>query len=399
MMNFKLIGCVLLIIGTCIGAGMLALPLATASLGFLGASIMFVVCWLIMMLGGFLILEVNLWFKSNSHLVSMAKATLGPFGQLITWLTFLLLFYSLLSAYISGGSDLFRYVLQLASIKISPFLAATLFTLLFGLVVLFGIRSVDIVNRGLMTVKMLAYVSVVLLLTPFVSPNYLLESNVKELTSLAALTVTITSFGFSSIIPSLRAYFAGDVIQLKRAIFLGSFLPLLCYLAWSMVVMGVIPLQGESGLLAIFKSPNSTSDLAATLTSVTENGGIQFAIRLFTSICVVTSFLGVSIGLVDFLADGLSLEKKGISNLLVHGLAFLPPFLIAIIYPNAFIQALEYAGIYCIVLLVLLPALMAYRGRYIQKREGPFKVPGGKITLIIIMLFSIITIIRYLRSY
>lgn len=397
-MNFKLVGCILLIIGTCIGAGMLALPLATASLGFFGATIMFIGCWFIMMLGGYLILEVNLWFKANSHLVSMAKATLGPWGQVITWVTYLLLFYSLLSAYIAGGSDLFRYVLELGGLSLSPFVSATLFTLLFGLIVLLGIRSVDIVNRGLMTVKLLAYFCVVLLLTRYIQPDYLFRSDIKQLSSLGALTVTITSFGFSNVIPSLRAYFAGDVAQLKRAIFFGSFIPLLCYLAWVAVVMGVIPLDGDTGLLAIKQSENSTSDLAVTLTQVAQNGGIQFAIRLFTSICVVTSFLGVSIALVDFLADGLRIEKQSTSGILVYVLAFVPPYIIALLYPHAFIQALEYAGIYCLILLILLPALMAWRGRYVKRLTGTYQLMGGKPMLIMLILFASIMIVRSLIS-
>lgn len=395
-MNFKLIGCVLLIIGTCIGAGMLALPLATASLGFFGAAAMLVFCWLVMMLGGYLILEVNLWGKSNNNLVSMAKSTLGPWGQLVTWLTYLLLFYSLLSAYIAGGSDLFRHVVGLMGLPLSSVTAATLFTALFGFIVLFGIRSVDIVNRGLMTVKLLAYFCVVLMLTPFISHDYLVQANFKQLTSLPALTVTITSFGFANIVPSLRIYFASDLGQLKKAIFWGSFLPLLCYLAWCAVAMGVL---GEQGLTNIMQAENTTSALSSSLTDVAHNGAIQFAIRLFTSICVVTSFLGVAISLVDFLADGLRVEKKGAMNVFLHVLAFLPPYVIALLYPNIFIQALEYAGVYCLILLVLLPALMAWRGRYVRHLKGPYQVAGGKVTLIALILFAVVMIIRYLMSY
>src|SRR5438552_1817543 len=106
-MNFKFVGGVLLIVGTCIGAGMLALPIATAELGFIGSCILLVVCWLVMTYGALLLLEVNLWMPQNSNLISMAKATIGPSGQIISWVTYLLLLYSLLCAYIAGGSDLF----------------------------------------------------------------------------------------------------------------------------------------------------------------------------------------------------------------------------------------------------------------------------------------------------
>ena len=39
-MNFKLFGSILLVIGTSIGAGMLALPIATAQLGFTGSLVL-----------------------------------------------------------------------------------------------------------------------------------------------------------------------------------------------------------------------------------------------------------------------------------------------------------------------------------------------------------------------
>ena len=76
-MNIKQFGGILLITGNAIGGGMLALPLATAQVGFLDSSLFLIVCWGIMLAGGLLILEINLWFPPNSHLISMARATLG----------------------------------------------------------------------------------------------------------------------------------------------------------------------------------------------------------------------------------------------------------------------------------------------------------------------------------
>ncbi len=85
-MNHKLFGGILLIIGTSIGGGMLALPIATAQLGVINALIFLVICWAMMTAAALLILEVNLWHNINSNLISMAKTTLGKFGQIIAWL-------------------------------------------------------------------------------------------------------------------------------------------------------------------------------------------------------------------------------------------------------------------------------------------------------------------------
>jgi len=310
-MDFKLLGSILLVVGTSIGAGMLALPMATAELGFMGSLILLFGCWMVMAAGAFLLLEVNLWAPLNSNLNTMARMTIGPIGQMISWITFLLLLYSLLCAYIGGGSDLFHNLLERVGITIPMWLASIIFTVVFGSIVYFGIRSVDYVNRGLMFAKFGAYILLVLLLMPLISSTKLAAGSISHITSITAITVTITSFGYGTIVPSLRIYFAGDVRGLKKAILIGSLIPLLCYVAWDLVIMGIIPLSGEHGLMNILQSNNSTSDLVNTLDVAASSHSATFFVELFTSICVLTSFLGVSLCLTDFWADALQLEKKG----------------------------------------------------------------------------------------
>lgn len=395
-MDFKLLGSILLIIGTSIGAGMLALPIATAELGFLGALLLLIGCWIVMTAGAFLLLEINLWLPQNNNLISMAGATIGPVGQIISWLTYLLLLYSLLCAYIAGGSDLFHHLLLTQHINISLSLAAIIFTLLFGCVVYLGMRSVDYLNRGLMIVKMGSYLLLVAFLIPFVSIDNLATSHLSRLTSSTALTVTITSFGFAIIIPSLRIYLEGDIKKLKKAILIGSAIPLFCYIAWDIAIMGVIPLAGDHSLLSILQSNNSTSDLVVTLTTLAANPWVKFFAKLFTSICVLTSFLSVALCLTDFLADGLQVEKRGRSGLFIQILTFLPPLAIVVFFPDVFIKALEYAGIYAVILLILLPALMAWRGRYYRKLSGQFSLFGGRVALILLLIFGVFVIAKSL---
>jgi tyrosine-specific transport protein len=78
---------------------------------------------------------------------------------------------------------------------------------------------------------------------------------------------------------------------------------------------------------------------------------------------MVTSFLGVSLSVVDFLADGFRLEKQGIEKFYLTLLTFLPPLVIAVLYPNAFQVGLSYAGIFLTILIVLLPVLLVRNGR------------------------------------
>ncbi|HSW69559.1 MAG TPA: aromatic amino acid transport family protein [Gammaproteobacteria bacterium] len=394
-MNSKLLGSILLIIGTSIGAAMLGLPIAAAELGFVGSLILLLVCWFIMIAGAFLILEVNLWLPQNSNLISMAKSTIGPLGQIIAWITYLLLFYSLLCAYIAGGSDLFHNLLQAAGLKIPAWTTAVLFTLIFSSIVFLGIRSVDWANRVLMLTKFSVFFVLIFMLIFSISPDKLLQGNLHHLTSISAIMVTATSFGWATLIPSLRVYFAGDLKKLKLAMIIGSIIPLICYIIWDAVIMGIIPLTGENSLVFILHSANSTSDLVNILSSSVNKNSVIFSVKLFTSICVLTSFLGVSLCLTDFFADGFHLEKKGKNRLILHAITFIPALGIAIIFPHAFIKALAYAGMYCVILLILLPAWMAWCGRYHQNKQSQFKVPGGKIFLSMLMVFSLILIVKF----
>ena len=81
----RMIGAILLIAGTCIGAGMLALPVSTAAYGFYPSVVLFIVCWSFLTFTALLILEVNLWSKTDSNMISMAAQTLGKLGQAVAW--------------------------------------------------------------------------------------------------------------------------------------------------------------------------------------------------------------------------------------------------------------------------------------------------------------------------
>lgn len=391
-MDSKLIGGILLIIGTSIGGGMLALPISNGPIGFVGSSVLLGLCWLVMTLGALAILEVNLWLPSGSNLISMAKTTLGLPGKITAWIVYLFLLYALLSAYIAGGSDVFQSILHQVSIFIPNWLSTLLFVIIFGTIVYSGIHAVDYTNRALMFGKLGVCLLLLLLILPRIEIENLLNGNLRYASS--AVMIGMTSFGFATIVPSLRTYFQDDKIKLRKAILIGSLIPLAAYIAWDAAIMGVIPVDGDKGLLTLLKSEHSTSQLTLSLMSVTHSTWITYFFQFFTSICMLTAFLGVSLGLFDFLADGLNLKKKGCSGLLIAILAYLPPLMIVLFYPGAFISALSYAGVFCIILLLFMPALMVWSGRYIKNMTSDHAVlvKGGKITLILIYISSLFLI-------
>ena len=383
-MKSRFIGGILLIVGTSIGGGMLALPLSTAEVGFSTSIFYLLFCWLVMTVGALLVLEVNLRLPAGSSMVSMAKSTLGLPGQIIAWITYLLLFYTLLAGYISGGSDVLNSLLQQTRLNLPSWLTSILFTSTFSLIVYGGIRAVDYVNRGLMFGKLGVYLLLIFLISPHIDRTILSGGSQKAITG--SLMVLITSFGFASIVPSLREYFHDDIPSLRKVIFFGSLIPLFCYIIWDAVIMGVVQ---RDGLIALSTNSHATSGLIKALSMAVASPWITGFFSFFTSICMITAFLGVSIGLFDFLADGLTLKKFGIQGKTTLALTFIPPLAIVLIHPGIYLHALNYAGLCCVVLLLLLPSVMAWRARRIDTGEDLWVVPGGNLFLALIALIAI----------
>lgn len=352
-MSSKLLGGILLIVGTSIGGGMLALPLVTEQLGMGYSFLLFISVWFLMTIAAICILKVNLVLPHGTNMISMAKHTLGKSGEIVTWVSYLLLLYCLLSAYIAGGSDLLESLFQLFHVSVYHWIAVLLFVLVFGAVIFKGVSIVDMANRGLMTIKLSSFLVVILLLMPKL---HLSHAQLGDITHLpAAILVVITSFGYAIIIPSLRDYFGEDDHLMMKAIFIGSIIPLVCYVLWIVVVLGVLPSSSHL---------NSLSRLITQLDVITQNNWIINSVHLFTYVCITTSFLGVSLALADFIADGFKMKRTGVgARLNIMALVYVPPMVMVLFYPTAFVHGLALAGVFCIVLLMLLPALMALKIR------------------------------------
>ncbi len=85
----KTFGSALLVGGTAIGAGMLALPLTTGVGGFFYSTILFFIAFLFMLTSLFYLLEATLMTeRASANLITICKERLGPAGEFTAWLSF-----------------------------------------------------------------------------------------------------------------------------------------------------------------------------------------------------------------------------------------------------------------------------------------------------------------------
>ena len=151
-----------------------------------------------------------------------------------------------------------------------------------------------------------------------------------------------------------------------------------------MVILGIIPHQDliEAGK----QGQNAIGPMKQLIPKVFQIG------RFFAFFALTTSFIPLALSFFDFLADGLKWEEKGPRRMVLCGVVFGIPMIIAIVYPNIFLVALGYAGgISCAFLFGLMPPVLAWVGRYIKRypQDKP-QLPGGKAALIFLMGFALL---------
>lgn len=380
-----LLGGALLVAGTTIGGGMLALPVLTSPGGFIPSLALYAVCWLFMTFTGLLFLELSLQMEDGVNIVSMAERTLGKGGKAVAWVLYLFLFYCLTIAYIEGCGDILSTLSQeLIPRSVAPFI----FLCIFAPFVYLGTRVVSRLNFYFMAALGVLYFSLIFLGLPEVKWQNLAARNWNL--SLLALPIAFIAFAYQGIIPTLTTYLHHDKKKLTASIWLGTFTALTIYIIWQWVILGIIPFSGAGGLEeALKKGQNAVYPLRNHLNIP----HIYLLGQGFAFFALLTSYFGVSLGLNDFLADGLKIKKTTVQGRLVLlALITIPPLTIALIYPDIFLKALDVAGGYgSALLLALLPILMVAKWRQ-DHPESPRLVKGGMLVLGMMALFVLFEI-------
>jgi tyrosine-specific transport protein len=375
-------GGALLIAATMIGVGMLGLPVATGPGGFLPATAVYLLTWVFMLCTGLLLLEVCTWMPKEANLITMTHRLLGPIGQSICWVVYLFLFCTAMIAHVSGGGSTMADLITLSfGVKIPEAAAMVIYVLLFSPVVYLGTRSVDRFNLCMMTVVLVTYFSFIFLSAGDVKMSYL--SYVDWQKAWPAIPVLFTAFTYQLIIPTLMTYMNQNVKKVRLSIILGTSIPLVVYLIWELLILGIIPTQH----LIAAKAEGQTAVMP--LKELLQNPWIFNIGSVFAFFVLTTSYVALALAFLDFLADGLKVKKEGYKKIALCVAIFAPPTVIALVYPGIFITALEYAGgISCALLFGLLPPLMVWVGRYVKKykNQNP-QLKGGKLVLSVLILF------------
>ena len=380
----KTIGSTLLVAGTMIGAGMLAMPLTSAGIGFGFTLVLLLGLWALLTFSALLFVELYQTAENDAGIGTLAEQYFGKAGRIIATAVLIIFLYALIAAYISGGGSLLK---DLLPESFGDKVSILLFTVIFGSFIVIGTHSVDKINRVLFFVMLAAFAVVLSLMLPEIKFDNLMATPIDNALIISASPVFFTAFGFHGSIPSLNKYLDGNIKALRISILAGSAITLFAYILWQMSTHGLLT---QNEFLQILKEDATLNGLVKATLAITGSNMIAGAVKLFSTLALVTSFLGVGLGLLECIEDLLKRSFNVTAGRISLGLlTFIPPLVFALFYPEGFILALGYAGQMFAFYAVVLPVSLVWKARRTHT-DLPYKVWGGNLTLIIVLVLGVI---------
>lgn len=387
----KTLGSTLLVAGTMIGAGMLAMPLTSAGIGFTFTVVLLVALWLFLTYSALLFVEVYQTAAADAGIGSLAAQYFGRTGRVVATTVLMVFLYALLSAYVTGGGAIIASTLPTIGDEETTFkLAIAGFTLVFGAFIVIGTKSVDGINRLLFFVMLLTLGLVLGLMAPKISVDNLMAMPIDKALLISSAPIFFTSFGFHGSIPCLNNYLDGNVKALRLSIIGGSAITLVGYVLWQLSTHGVL---SQTQFLQILQQDPTLNGLVEASRAITGSTMISGAVKIFSALALITSFLGVALGLLECIEDLLKHAFNYRASRFTLGLlTFLPPLFFAFFYPKGFILALGYAGQMFAFYAVVLPAALVWKARQ-QHPNLPYRVMGGNLCLLLSAILGIIIVL------
>ncbi|MFM9759500.1 aromatic amino acid transporter [Aeromonas dhakensis] len=384
----SLVGGACIIAGVCVGAGMLGLPSAGAGAWTLWSVLAITLTMIVMTVSGWMLLES---YQGYPLRVSFDTVTRELLGEKVNA-------FNNLTVYFVGGILLYAYITSAGLIidgmtGIGSQWASILFTLGFSGLVWHSTRAVDRISVVLVIAMGLSFVFGISGLSINIKPTLLFDTLSQHASyapyALAMLPVALTSFGYHHSVSSMRAYY-GEERRARYAILGGTAIALLFYLIWLVSVFGNLP-RSEFG--PVVAQGGNVDVLLKALASVIESEAVASALNAFSMAAILSSFIGVGLGVFDYLADLFKFDNSRQGRAKSWAATFLPPLLLSLLFPFGFLMAIGYAGAVATLWTCIIPALLAWKVRA-GKQEGKdevFRAPGGMPMIVGVFLFGVLT--------
>lgn len=389
----SVLGGAMIIAGTAVGAGMFSIPIVTSGVWFSGSVALLIYTWACMLISGLMILEATLHYPAGASFHTVVKDLLGNVWSSINGLSIAFVLYILTYAYISAGGSIIAHTLA-SSLGVGQTGAGLVFAILVAFIVWLSTRAVDRLSTILIGGMIISFALSVGNMFTQVQPTVLFDLHNSDASylpyALAALPYLLASFGYHGNVPGLVKYYHKDSGTVVRSLVYGTLLALAIYILWQYVIQGNIAREAFKQVIAEGGNIGSLLKQMGNSSSQT----VSQLLNAFSYMALASSFLGVSLGLFDYIADFFKFSDDGCGRAKSALVTFAPPTLAALLFPNGFLYAIGFAGLAATVWAVIVPALMARASRRRFPQSG-YRAPGGRGMIAFIILFGLINAVAH----
>lgn len=389
----------MIICGTVVGAGMFTLPVVMAGAWYGWALVILMVSWICMLLTGLLFVQASQHYPLGAGFDTITRDLLGRGWAAVNGLSILFVLGILTYAYISASGPVYQSSLNRAGLHLSVAEAKIILTLCVAAVVWLGTKGVSRLMTFCVLAKILLLVTLFGGLLTQLNPSTLLNSGAVGQSywpyTLAVLPFCLASFGYHGNISGLISYYIGDKKQVNRALILGTFMSLVIYLFWMTGTMGNLP---RASFPAIIDAGGDIEALMAALRHYLHVSALALLMDVFSHFAVICSFLGVTAGLFDFIADRLQMADTRFGRFKTACLTFIPALCASLWLPNGFIAAIGFAGLFATLWAVIVPALLAWKAQH-KFPEATTHVGRQKVAIFVVMVFGALNVLAWTLSW
>ncbi|MCI5633397.1 aromatic amino acid transporter [Helicobacter sp.] len=410
--NPSVFGGTMIIAGTAIGAGMLALPIISAGMWLWYSIALMGVTWFLMLLSAQALLEVNLSYTPGASFHTLVKDNLGQFWNLVNGLSVAFVLYILIYAYVSGGGSVLMRIASVAfDVEIPRAFAGLLFGITLSACVWWGTYLVDRFSVVMILGMVITFVFAMSGMLSEIKLTNLLniqgDNSPYTLFVFVALSTYLTSFCFHASVPSLVKYFGREPKHINKCLVYGTCITLIVYLIWVIACDGNIARTDFKNVIA---AGGNVKELIEAASSNLDGVLLLRMLDGFAFLAVVTSFLGAGLGLFDYIADLCGFDDSRLGRTKTLLVTFAPPIILEMLFPNGFLIAIGWAGLAATIWSVIIPALLLKVKRKNLPKEAQnalgFRVIGGDMTIYVLLVFGcivgichILYVLDYLPMY
>jgi tyrosine-specific transport protein len=362
------------LVGTVIGAGILGIPYAIAKAGLLNGIILILVLGAAVTILYLFYGEIVLRTRKLHQLSGYAGIYLGRWGKVIATVTQLISMYGALIAYLIGSGS-----------ALSAIFGGNAIFFTFGFLVVGSL----LVHKGIIAVEKSESILMFIVIGTVLLISVLSLSSIKteNLTGMS-LETFLVPYGLilfalmgTNAIPEMREELIGRARLLKRSIIIGMLIPILIYILFTIVVVGVV---GIGGFIQVDEDGR-----IATIALIPYIGAHMAILgNLFAVFAMSTSFLSIGYSLKEmFMYD------QGMDELRAFAYTFLPPLIPVLLRLTSFLSIVEMMGVLIGGITTFLIVLMFWRAKESGNRKPEYSLAAkpwlGMLLLLIVLIGTV----------